>query len=142
MTVAEWLQILVTVTLGITVMWLVLVAILWAEQRKHPERASLRDLLRLAPDVVRLLKRLASDRAVPRGVRIWLIVLLIYLISPIDLIPDFIPVLGYADDALIVAIALRFATRKAGSAAIQRHWPGTPAGLRSVLRLAGLPPTS
>jgi len=67
---------------------------------------------------------------------------LVYLLSPIDLIPDFIPVLGYADDALVVAIALRFATRRAGSAAIERHWPGTPAGLRAVLRLAGLPCSS
>ncbi len=62
-----------------------------------------------------------------------------YLISPIDLIPDFIPVLGYADDALVVVIALRFATRRAGSEAITRHWPGTLAGLAAVLRLAGLP---
>lgn len=62
-----------------------------------------------------------------------------YLISPIDLIPDFIPVLGYADDALVVVIALRFATRRAGSEAITRHWPGTLAGLAAVLCLAGLP---
>jgi len=121
------------------VIWLALVLVLWIEQRKHPGRASLMDLLRLAPDVVRLLKRLASDRAVPIGVRIWLGVLLVYLISPIDLIPDFIPVLGYADDALVVAIALRFATRRAGSDAIKKHWPGTPAGLEAILRLAGLP---
>jgi uncharacterized membrane protein YkvA (DUF1232 family) len=66
-------------------------------------------------------------------------VLLVYLISPIDLIPDFIPILGYADDALVVAIALRFATRRAGREAIAQHWPGTPAGLTAVLRLAGLP---
>lgn len=97
------------------------------------------DLLRLAPDVVRLLKRLASDKSPPVGVRIWLGVLLVYLISPIDLIPDFIPVLGWADDAMVVAIALRFATRRAGRDAIARRWPGTPAGLTAVLRLAGLP---
>lgn len=97
------------------------------------------DLLRLAPDVVRLLKRLASDRAVPIGARIWLGVLMVYLISPIDLIPDFIPALGYADDALVVAIALRFATRRAGSDVITKHWPGTLDGLVAVLRLAGLP---
>ncbi|MBC7763437.1 MAG: DUF1232 domain-containing protein, partial [Candidatus Saccharibacteria bacterium] len=53
-------------------------------------------------------------------------------------IPDFVPVLGYADDAIVVAIALRFATRRAGSDAVQRHWPGTPEGLTAVLRLADL----
>ncbi len=79
---------------GLVLVWLVLVLVLWLEQRKHPGRASLTDLLRLAPDVVLLLKRVASDRDVPVGVRIWLGVLLVYLISPIDLIPDFIPILG------------------------------------------------
>jgi uncharacterized membrane protein YkvA (DUF1232 family) len=135
----EWVQILLGIVLGFVVIWLALVVALWLEQRKHPGRTSLRDLLRLAPDVARLLRRLVGDRTVPLGVRIWLVVLLVYLVSPIDLIPDFIPVLGYADDALVVAIALRFATNRAGSAAIERHWPGTPAGLRAVLRLAGLP---
>lgn len=135
----EWWQVVLSVVGGLVLVWLVLVLVLWLEQRKHPGRASLVDLLRLAPDVVRLLKRLASDRAVPVGTRLWLGVLLVYLISPIDLIPDFIPVLGYADDALVVAIALRFATRRAGSDAITKHWPGTPAGLAAVLRLAGLP---
>ncbi|WP_026552500.1 DUF1232 domain-containing protein [Arthrobacter sp. H20] len=136
---SEWWQVVLSIVVGLVLFWLVLVLVLWLEQRKHPGRASLMDLLRLAPDVVRLLKHLASDSAVPMGVRIWLGVLVVYLISPIDLIPDFIPVLGYADDALIVVIALRFATRRAGSDAITQHWPGTPDGLIAVLRLAGLP---
>ena len=134
----EWLQLSIGVVLGLVVVWLILVTVLWHEQRKHPGQTTLRDLLRLAPDVIRLIKRLASDPTVPLGVRVWLGILLVYLLSPIDLIPDFIPVLGYADDALVVAIALRFATRRAGRAAVERHWPGTPAGLSAVLRLAGL----
>ena len=84
--------------------------------------------MRLVPDVVRLLRRLAGDRTLSRSIRIRLWLLLIYLISPIDLIPDFIPVLGYADDAIIVAIALRSITRRAGPEALERHWPGTPEG--------------
>lgn len=136
---SEWWQVVLGVVGGLVLVWLVLVLVLWLEQRKHPGRASLVDLFRLAPDVVRLLKRLASDRAVPIGARIWLGVLMVYLISPIDLIPDFIPALGYADDALVVAIALRFATRRAGSDVITKHWPGTLDGLVAVLRLAGLP---
>ncbi|TFB86854.1 DUF1232 domain-containing protein [Cryobacterium algoricola] len=123
---------------GLALLWVILVLILWVEQRRHPGGASLRDLLRLAPDVVRLLKRLATDRTVSIGVRIWLGVLLVYLVSPIDLIPDFIPVLGYADDALVVAIALRFAVQRAGRDAVEHHWPGTPEGLAAILRLAGL----
>ena len=134
----DWLQIALSVVGGLVLVWLLLVAVLWFEQRKHPARTSLMDLVRLVPDVARLLKRLSADRTVPLGVRIWLAVLLVYLISPIDLIPDFIPVLGYADDALVVAIALRYATRRAGSESVRRHWPGTATGLAAVLRLAGL----
>lgn len=134
----EWWQIVLSILGGLLVLWLALVLLLFLEQRRHPDGASFRDLLRLAPDVVRLLKRLAFDRTLSIGVRIWLVVLLAYLLSPIDLIPDFIPVLGYADDAIVVAIALRFATRRAGREAVQRHWPGTPEGLSAVLRLAGL----
>lgn len=137
----EWWQIALSALGGLILLWLALVLFLWIEQRRHPGGASLRDLLRLAPDVARLLRRLASDHSVSIGVRIWLGVLLVYLLSPIDLIPDFIPVLGYADDALVVAIALRFATRRAGSAAIEKHWPGTAEGLAAVLRLAGLGPS-
>ncbi|TFB98773.1 DUF1232 domain-containing protein [Cryobacterium sp. HLT2-28] len=121
---------------GLLMLWLALVLLLWIEQRRHPGGASLRDLLRFAPDVARLLKRLTCDRSISVGVRIRLGVLLAYLLSPIDLIPDFIPVLGYADDAILVAFALRFATRRAGIDAVERHWPGTPEGLAAVLRLA------
>lgn len=133
-----WSQVALSILGGLILLWLVLVLVLWLEQRRHPGRATLVDLLRLAPDIVRLLKRLAGDRTVPAGVRIWLAILVVYLISPIDLIPDFIPVFGYADDALVVVIALRFATRRAGREAIERDWPGTPEGLAAVLRFAGL----
>jgi uncharacterized membrane protein YkvA (DUF1232 family) len=69
-------------------------------------------------------------------VRLWL--LLGYLASPIDLVPDFIPVVGYADDAVIVALTLRSVVRRAGPEALERHWPGTDEGLAAVLRLSGL----
>ena len=76
----------------------------------------------------------------PKGVRIRLALLLVYLALPFDLIPDFIPVLGYADDAIIVAITLRSVTRRAGPAALSKHWPGTPEGLVAVRRLCRLLP--
>lgn len=134
----EWWQVAASVVGGLLLIWIALIAVLWFEQRRHPGRATLGELLRLAPDVIRLLKRLATDRTLSAGVRVSLAFLLVYLLSPIDLIPDFVPVLGYADDALVVAIALRFATRRAGSDAVARHWPGTPDGLSALLRLVGL----
>jgi uncharacterized membrane protein YkvA (DUF1232 family) len=70
-------------------------------------------------------------------VRLWL--LLGYLLSPVDLVPDVIPVLGYADDVVVVAWALRSVVRRAGDEALVRHWPGSPDGLALVRRLAALP---
>jgi uncharacterized membrane protein YkvA (DUF1232 family) len=95
--------------------------------------------VRLVPDVVRLARRLAADRSLPRGVRLRLWVLLGYLVVPVDLIPDFIPVIGWADDAIVVALVLRTVLRAAGPEAIRRHWPGTPHGLAVALRIAGAP---
>jgi len=131
---AVWWQIPLAVAGGLVLLWLALLAVLW---RTRPEQARLADGLRLLPDVIRMLRRLATDPALPRGVRVRLGLLMVYLLSPIDLIPDFIPVLGYADDAVIIALTLRSITRRAGTDALRQHWPGTPEGLEAVLRLAG-----
>jgi uncharacterized membrane protein YkvA (DUF1232 family) len=98
----------------------------------------LREAMRILPDTIRLLRRLATDRSIGVGVRVRLWLLFVYLAVPIDLIPDFVPVLGYADDAIIVAAVLRSVVRRAGPDAIRRNWPGTPEGLSSVWRLARL----
>jgi len=131
-----WWHLLVGVLAGVVLLWVLLVAALWAAK---PDQGRLRESLRLLPDVVRLLTRLARDRSLPRGVRVRLWLLLGYLAMPIDLVPDFIPVLGYADDAIIVVATLRAVVRRAGREPITRHWPGTPEGLAAVERLAGLP---
>jgi uncharacterized membrane protein YkvA (DUF1232 family) len=122
---------------GVVLVWLALIVALLLAARGY-ERPSLREMLRLLPDLLRLLKRLAGDASLPLGVRIRLWLLLAYLVVPIDLIPDFIPVVGYADDAIIVALALRSVARRAGLEALERHWPGTPGGLAAVLRAAGI----
>jgi uncharacterized membrane protein YkvA (DUF1232 family) len=133
-----WWEILIGLTAGVAVLYAVLVALLWHAAGRTGNGAQLRDALRLLPDLVRLLRRLAADPTLPRGVRLRLLLLIGYLALPIDLIPDFIPVLGYADDAIVVALALRSVTRAAGPEALTRHWPGTPTGLEIVQRLAGL----
>jgi uncharacterized membrane protein YkvA (DUF1232 family) len=107
----------------------------------RPKGARFADALRLLPDIVVLLRRLAADRGLPRGVRVRLWLLLAYLAVPIDLVPDFIPVLGYADDAIVVVLVLRSVVRRAGAPAVRRHWRGTEAGLATVGRLARLPLT-
>jgi uncharacterized membrane protein YkvA (DUF1232 family) len=125
----------VAVVGGLVVVWLTLIVALWFAR---PDDLRLRDALRLLPDLVRLLRRLAVDPTVPRGVRVRLWLLLAYLASPLDVVPDFIPVVGYADDAILVALVLRSVTRRAGPETLERHWPGTPEGLAAVRILAGL----
>jgi uncharacterized membrane protein YkvA (DUF1232 family) len=120
---------------GLVLIGAVLVAALWFTK---PDDYDMKQALRLLPDLLRLIKRLAADPDTPRGVRIRLALLLVYLALPIDLIPDFVPVLGYADDAIIVALVLRSATRRAGPDALARQWPGTPEGLIALKRLCRL----
>jgi uncharacterized membrane protein YkvA (DUF1232 family) len=132
-------SILIGVACGLLLVWLALIIALLGVSGRF-DRVTLRGAARILPDVLRLIKRLAADGSLPRGVRVRLWLLFAYLISPIDLIPDFIPVIGYADDAIIVAIALRSVIRRGGAPAIEKHWPGTSEGLAAVLRIAGIRP--
>ena len=93
-----------------------------------------RALARFIPDCVVLLKRLLGDHRVPRHRKLVLIALVGYLVFPIDLVPDFIPVVGQLDDVLIAALALRFVLGGAGEQVVREHWPGPEKSLRLVLR--------
>ncbi len=131
-----WADLLIALASGLLVAWLALIVVLLIAR---PRGGVLREALRILPDLLRLLPRLAADRALPHRVRVGLTVLLAYLASPIDLIPDFIPVLGYADDAVVVAVALRWVVRRAGVEAVRRNWPGTEDGFAVLCRITGLP---
>ena len=86
------------------------------------------------PDCVVLFKRLIGDERVPRGHKLLLGALLGYLAMPLDVVPDFIPVAGQLDDAIVVALVLRSVLRAAGEAPIREHWPGPESTLRLILR--------
>lgn len=101
--------------------------------------ASVRAWAGLVPDCLVLARRLVADRRVRRRVRVLLGALALYLASPIDLVPDFIPVLGHLDDALVAALVLRVVVRSAGPDLIRLHWPGPAESLEALLRLAGGP---
>lgn len=130
-------SILLGVVVALAAIWVVMVVVLYLVARTE-DPIQLRGVLRLVPDLVRLIRRLAVDPDLPRGVRWGLWALLAYLLMPVDLIPDFIPVMGYADDAVVIALALRWVVRASGPEALERQWPGTPQGLKTVRRLAGL----
>jgi uncharacterized membrane protein YkvA (DUF1232 family) len=129
------MTLVVTVALGLAVTYVVLLGALLVAR---PKGNLLGETLRLLPDLLRLLRRLAADRGVPRAARVRLWLLLGYLAIPIDLVPDFVPVLGYADDAIVVSLVLRSVVRHAGAPVIRRHWPGTDHGLAALGHLTGL----
>ncbi|CAN5588066.1 YkvA family protein [soil metagenome] len=127
---------LIVVAVAIALGWLVFV--IWLGLAR-PKNLPLRDAARFIPDSLRLLHRLARDPDLPRRTRWMVWGLLGYLASPIDLVPDFIPVIGYADDVILVALVLRHLVRKAGSKKLKEHWPGTNESLATLSELMRLP---
>ena len=117
---------------GLVLAWLGLVALLVFAR---PDGTTVTDAVRIGAETVRLVLRLARDRTVPRRARVILWLLALYLLMPIDLVPDFIPVVGYADDVIVAALALRAAVRAAGVEVVDRHWTGSEADLAVVHRL-------
>jgi uncharacterized membrane protein YkvA (DUF1232 family) len=101
--------------------------------------AEARALARFVPDCIVLFRRLLSDPRVSRGRKLLLLALVGYLAMPVDLIPDFIPVAGQLDDAILVALVLRTLLRGADADLIRDHWPGPDTSLDAMLRLAGRP---
>jgi uncharacterized membrane protein YkvA (DUF1232 family) len=102
-------------------------------------RADAAVLARFVPDCVVLVRRLLGDPRVPRRSRLALVFLLGYLASPIDLVPDFVPVAGHFDDAIVLALVLRHVVRAAGAGVVREHWPGPARSLAVVLRLVQRP---
>ena len=132
MTSHAWLDVIISVSAALVLSWLALIVALAI---RRPKGGLLKEALRLLPDLLRLLKRLTTDRTLPTGVRVRVALLFIYLAIPIDLIPDFIPVLGYADDAIIVVLVLRSVCRRVSPEELRAAWPGTDDGFIALLRL-------
>jgi uncharacterized membrane protein YkvA (DUF1232 family) len=99
-------------------------------------RQDARALAGFIPDCVVLFRRVLTDDRVPRRARLLILALIAYLATPIDLVPDFIPVAGQLDDAIIVALVLRAIVRSGGPELVREHWPGPPTSLNLLLRLA------
>ena len=129
----DW-GVLIGIGAGLAGLWLVAIAMLWLVR---PRDASLRELVRIVPDVLRLVRGLLADGRVPLGVRLALVGLLVWLISPIDLVPEFIPVLGPIDDAVVAVLVLRYVRRRIGNAELRRRWPGTAEGFELMRRVLG-----
>jgi uncharacterized membrane protein YkvA (DUF1232 family) len=127
----SWLAGLLIALVGV---WALLVILLWA---LRPRDVPLGELVRLVPDVLRLVRRLIGDRSVPIEARAALVGLLAWLLSPIDLIPEFIPVLGPLDDVVVAVLVLRYVRWRIGDDELRERWPGTPAGYELLSGVLG-----
>ena len=96
-----------------------------------------RELALLLPHLILLFKDLLRDPRVPRGPKIVLAIGIVWLASPIDLLPEFLPVLGPLDDAVVAALVLRHLVHRAGAGVVREHWRGEPDTLGLILRGAG-----
>jgi len=125
---------LVAVVVGIIAVWIVLLVVLWV---LRPRGATVRDILTVIPDLLWLLRSLIGDGSVPADVRVVLIGLLAWIVSPIDLIPEFIPGLGPLDDVIVAIVALRYVRRRVGVDELRRRWRGSDEGFALLLRVIG-----
>ena len=126
-----WSWVLISVGVMLVV-WAAFVVWLAAVGRESDARA----LATFIPDCIVLVTRLARDPRVPRRRKLLLLGLVGYLALPFDLVPDFIPVAGQLDDAIIVALVLRHFVKAGGDQLIRELWPGPQPSLDLILRLA------
>jgi uncharacterized membrane protein YkvA (DUF1232 family) len=124
------LRSLVIAAAVVLVMWLAVVVVLVALGR----RSQARELVSLLPNLVVLFRGLLGDPRVPRSSKAWLSFAVVWFISPVDLIPEFIPVAGPLDDAIVAALVLRHVLRRTDRAVLADHWRGEPSTLDAVIR--------
>lgn len=101
-------------------------------------RVAAKELATLIPNLLLLFRDLAKDPAVPRAPKIVLGLATIWLVSPIDLLPEFLPVIGPLDDAIVAALVLRHLVRRSGPDVVRKHWRGEAGTLDRILRAAGV----
>ncbi len=127
----RWLLI---AALVVVVVWLVAVIVLLFLGRKTLAR----ELISLLPNLVRLFRGLLGDERVPRSSKALLVLGGLWLASPIDLIPEFLPGIGAIDDAVVAGIVLRHVVKRAGPDVVRDHWNGDPRTIAVLLRAAGV----
>jgi uncharacterized membrane protein YkvA (DUF1232 family) len=132
----EWLQpILITIAALIAV-WAIVVVVIWLHR---PTRDLAMPALRALPDLIRLARRLLADPRTPMRHKVALAFLLVWLVSPIDLIPEFVPGIGPLDDIVAAAVILGWIGRQTGTARLRELWPGDADGFSVVARMLRLP---
>jgi len=122
------------IVVALVAFWLAMLALFWV---LRPKDVPVRELVGVIPDTLRLLRDLIRDPAMPADVRIVLVGLVAWIVSPIDLIPEFIPVLGPLDDVVVAIAAMRYVRRRVGIAAVRARWVGSAEGFAVLERVIG-----
>ena len=125
---------ILAIVVGVIALWVALLVLLWI---LRPRDVAARELLRVVPDLLRLLRSVVSDRSAPWDVRAVLVLLIAWILSPIDLIPEFIPVLGPLDDVVVAVLAMRYTRRRMGIEDLRSRWAGSDEGFALVERVLG-----
>ena len=126
--------VLMGVLVGLVLLWVAVLGVFWIFR---PRDVPVREVVRLIPDLLRLLRSIVGDRGAPLDVRVVLVGLLVWILTPIDLIPEFIPGFGPLDDVIVAVVALRYTRRRLGTDALRERWTGSDDGFRLLLRVVG-----
>jgi uncharacterized membrane protein YkvA (DUF1232 family) len=129
----DW-RLIAGILLGVAAAWAAFVALLWIVR---PRDVRLGELVRIVPDVFRLGRDIVADRAAPLGGRAAFVGLVLWLLNPIDVIPEFIPVLGPLDDVIVAVLVLRYARRRLGDEELRGRWRGSPEGYQLLTGVIG-----
>ena len=130
------LTLILAVVVSLVILWIAFVGAMLIFR----PRTDLREAMLILPDLLLMLGAIAQDGTLPWTVRLRLWLVLFYLAVPIDIVPDVFPVIGWADDAILVAWVVRSVVRRSGPEALARNWRGSADGLDVVKRLAGIRP--
>lgn len=130
-------ELVVGIIVGLAAAWLLLLALLFV---LRPRGVGAAAVIGVVPDVLRLARSLVADPTVPASVRASLVFLGAWLLSPIDLIPEFVPVLGPIDDVIVTVLILRWVRSRLGETELRQRWPGSSEGYEVLVRVIGAGP--
>ena len=123
---------LIAIGVALVAFWAAMLLVFWVFR---PKGVPVREILGVIPDVLRLLRSLITDRWAPMDVRLVLVGLVAWILSPIDLIPEFIPVIGPLDDVVVAVVAMRYVRRRIGIDELRARWTGTSDGFDLLVRV-------
>jgi uncharacterized membrane protein YkvA (DUF1232 family) len=128
------LAVVIAIVVSLMVVWGLLLVVLWL---LRPRGVPVRELLGVIPDLIRLTRSLISDGDIPLDVRLVAATAVVWVISPIDLVPEFLPLIGWLDEIVVIILALRYVRRRLGVPALHARWTGSEEGFSILCTVMG-----